>query len=484
MILMNEEVLAMTEKKRITFPENFWWGSAWSAEQAEGRGETGKAETVWERWYKEQPYRFYNRIDSSITTDHIHRYKEDVQLMKETGHNSFRVSISWARMFPDDGVGTVNPKAIAFYKDLFTEMNQNGIKVFANLYHFDMPAKLQDKGGWESRDVVDAYVHFADTCFKEFGDLVYHWFTFNEPLGPILGSYLEDFHYPNIIDFKRGAQAAFFTTLAHAKAIQAFKKYSFESKIGVILNLSPTFPRSQNPADVQAAKIADLFYTRSFLDPMVKGEFPSALVDLLAQNQQLPADYTESDLTIISENTAQILGLNYYEPRRVKARSSAVNPESPFLPEWFFEPHIMPGRRMNEYRGWEIYEKGIHDLCMDIKNNYGNIESFISENGMGVANEERFMDESGQVIDDYRIDFIKDHLAYLWLAIEDGCNIKGYHLWTFIDCWSWINSYKNRYGLVSLDLPTQKRTIKKSGEFYKQLSDDNGFDYDVDLLVR
>ncbi|OJG72479.1 hypothetical protein RV11_GL003061 [Enterococcus phoeniculicola] len=481
---MNEEVLAMTEKKRITFPENFWWGSAWSAEQAEGRGETGKAETVWERWYKEQPYRFYNRIDSSITTDHIHRYKEDVQLMKETGHNSFRVSISWARMFPDDGVGTVNPKAIAFYKDLFTEMNQNGIKVFANLYHFDMPAKLQDKGGWESRDVVDAYVHFADTCFKEFGDLVYHWFTFNEPLGPILGSYLEDFHYPNIIDFKRGAQAAFFTILAHAKAIQAFKKYSFESKIGVILNLSPTFPRSQNPADVQAAKIADLFYTRSFLDPMVKGEFPSALVDLLAQNQQLPADYTESDLTIISENTAQILGLNYYEPRRVKARSSAVNPESPFLPEWFFEPHIMPGRRMNEYRGWEIYEKGIHDLCMDIKNNYGNIESFISENGMGVANEERFMDESGQVIDDYRIDFIKDHLAYLWLAIEDGCNIKGYHLWTFIDCWSWINSYKNRYGLVSLDLPTQKRTIKKSGEFYKQLSDDNGFDYDVDLLVR
>ena len=484
MILMNEEVLAMTEKKRITFPENFWWGSAWSAEQAEGRGETGKAETVWERWYKEQPYRFYNRIDSSITTDHIHRYKEDVQLMKETGHNSFRVSISWARMFPDDGVGTVNPKAIAFYKDLFTEMNQNGIKVFANLYHFDMPAKLQDKGGWESRDVVDAYVHFADTCFKEFGDLVYHWFTFNEPLGPILGSYLEDFHYPNIIDFKRGAQAAFFTILAHAKAIQAFKKYSFESKIGVILNLSPTFPRSQNPADVQAAKIADLFYTRSFLDPMVKGEFPSALVDLLAQNQQLPADYTESDLTIISENTAQILGLNYYEPRRVKARSSAVNPESPFLPEWFFEPHIMPGRRMNEYRGWEIYEKGIHDLCMDIKNNYGNIESFISENGMGVANEERFIDESGQVIDDYRIDFIKDHLAYLWLAIEDGCNIKGYHLWTFIDCWSWINSYKNRYGLVSLDLPTQKRTIKKSGEFYKQLSDDNGFDYDVDLLVR
>ena len=216
---------------------------------------------------------------------------------------------------------------------------------------------------------------------------------------------------------------------------------------------------------------------------MVKGNFPPKLVELLTEYDQLPLDFTQEDLATIQANTAQILGLNYYEPRRVKARLTAINPESPFLPEWFFENHVMPGRRMNEYRGWEIYEKGIYDLCMDIKNNYGNIEAFISENGMGVANEERFMDEDGQVIDEYRIEFIRDHLAYLWKAIDDGCNIKGYHLWTFIDCWSWINSYKNRYGLVSLDLPTQKRTIKKSGEFYKKLSDENGFNYDIDLLV-
>lgn len=469
--------------EKLLFPENFWWGSAWSAEQAEGRGETGKAETIWERWFKEEPNRFYNRISSEVTTDHIHHYKEDVQLMKKTGHNSFRVSISWARMFPNDGTGEPNQKAIDFYRDLFTEMKKNGIQVFANLYHFDMPAKLQDIGGWESRSVVDAYVNFADTCFEKFGDLVSYWFTFNEPLGPILGTYLEGFHYPNLVDFKRGAQATFFTVLAHAKVIKAFKKHQLSSKIGVILNLSPTFPRSNNPADLKAAEIADLFYTRSFLDPMVKGNFPNKLVDLLAQYQQLPEDYNDSDLVCIQNNTAQILGLNYYEPRRVKARLTAINEEGPFLPDWFFEPYIMPGRRMNIYRGWEIYEKGIYDLCMDIKENYGNIESFISENGMGVENEERFMDETGQVIDDYRIDYIKDHLAYLWKAIGDGCNIHGYHLWTFIDCWSWINAYKNRYGLVSLDLPTQKRTIKKSGKFYKQLSDENGFVYDTDLLV-
>ena len=470
-------------KQRLNFPEGFWWGSAWSAEQSEGRGETGKAETVWERWYSEQPTRFYNQISSEVASDHIHHYKEDIQLMKQTGHNSFRVSISWARMFPDGGQGTVNPKAIAFYRTLFSEMKQKKIKVFANLYHFDMPVAMQEKGGWESREVVDAFVHFAATCFEEFGDLVSYWFTSNEPLGPILGSYLEDFHYPNLIDFRRGAQAAFFTILAHAKIIKVFKEKKIHGKIGVILNLSPTFPRSQNPADVKAAEIADLFFTRSFLDPMVKGIFPEKLVHLLRDYNQLPIDYTESDLLCIKENTAQILGLNYYEPRRVKARLTAINPESPFLPEWFFEFHIMPGRKMNEYRGWEIYEKGIYDLCMDIKNNYGNIEAFISENGMGVANEERFMNDTGQVIDDYRIDYIKDHLAYLWKAIQEGANIKGYHLWTFIDCWSWINAYKNRYGLVSLDLATQKRTIKKSGEFYKQLSDENGFYYNKNNLV-
>lgn len=470
-------------EKQLTFPKEFWWGSAWSAEQAEGRGETGKAETVWERWYKEEPYRFYQGSSSAQTTDHIHRYPEDIQLMKQTGHNSFRVSISWARMFPEGGRGPVNPAALAFYRDLFQKMRDNGIQVFANLYHFDMPAALQDEGGWESRAVVADYVRFADTCFKEFGDLVSNWFTFNEPLGPILGSYLEDFHYPSLLDFKRGAQAAFFTVLAHAQAIAAFKKYDFPSKIGTILNLSPTFPRSQHPADQKAAEIADLFYTRSFLDPMVKGEFPPKLVALLNEYQQMPVDYTEEDLRVIRENTSQILGLNYYEPRRVKARSSVVNPESPFLPEWFFEPYVMPGRRMNTYRGWEIYEKGIYDLCMDIKENYGNIDAFISENGMGVADEERFMDATGQVVDTYRIEFIQDHLAYLWKAIQAGCNIKGYHLWTFIDCWSWINGYKNRYGLVSLDVATQKRTIKKSGEFYLQLSQENGFVYDTDRLV-
>lgn len=465
-------------EEKLLFPENFWWGSAWSAEQAEGHSGIKKAKTVWDKWFEEDPEKFFDNIGPEIASDHINRYIEDVELMKKTGHNSFRLSISWARMFPDGGKGVPNQQAINFYRKLFLEMNSKGIKIFVNLYHFDMPLDLQEIGGWEFREVVEHFVNFANCCFDNFGDLVFRWFTFNEPLGPILGNYIEGFHYPKIMDFKRGVQATFFIILAHAKIIKIFKTKNLNSKIGVILNLSPTYARSENPEDKEAAEIADLFYTRSFLDPMVKGVFPEKLIEILKKYNQMPLDYIKSDLQTIEQNTAQLLGLNYYEPRRVKARTCINDKQEKFSPELFFEKFDMPGIRLNKYRGWEIYPEGIYDLCMDIKNNYSNIEAFISENGMGVANEDRFINQYGQVEDFYRIDFIKEHLAYTWKAIQTGCNIKGYHVWTFIDCWSWINAYKNRYGLIALDLKTNNRTIKKSGEFYKLMSDTNGFMYD------
>lgn len=460
-------------KKTYKFPEGFWWGSASSAEQSEGKGDTGKGKTIWDHWFEIEKNRFFDEVGPEITSDFFNRYEDDIKLMKELGHNSFRMSISWARLFPN-GNGQVNEKAVTFYNNVINAFVENGVKPFVNLYHFDMPMTMQEIGGWESLEVVEAYTDYADKCFELFGDRVEHWFTFNEPLGPVLGGYLQDFHFPNVIDFKRGAQVTFNTVLAHAKAIGRFKKYNWKSKIGVILNLSPTYPRSTNKYDVEAAEYCDLFYNRSFLDPCVKGEFPAKLVAILKEYDQMPT-YTEEDLKIIKENTSQILGINYYEPRRAKARENAVNPKSPFMPEWFFDSYIMPGRKFNHYRGWEIYEQGICDLCTDVRDNYGNIESFISENGMGVTDEARFI-ENGQVNDEYRIEFIKGHLKYIHKAIEEGCNINGYHLWTFVDCWSWMNAYKNRYGLVSLDLKTQKRTVKKSGEFYKLLGKNNGFE--------
>ena len=147
------------------------------------------------------------------------------------------------------------------------------------------------------------------------------------------------------------------------------------------------------------------------------------------------------------------------------------------MPDDFFDYYDMPNKKMNPYRGWEIYEKGIYDIMINVRDNYGNIPCYISENGMGVEGEERYINANGQIEDDYRIYFIKDHLRYLHQAINEGANCLGYHLWTCMDNWSWCNAYKNRYGLIAVDLDQQgKRTIKKSGYFFKELSDKNGFE--------
>ncbi|MBS4536308.1 glycoside hydrolase family 1 protein [Clostridium sp. D2Q-14] len=456
------------------FPEGFWWGSATSATQIEGAAnEEGKGKNIWDYWYSIESNRFFENIGPEITSDFYHKYEEDIKLMKEIGHNSFRLSISWSRLIPG-GRGNINLEAVKFYNNVIDQLLANDIEPILNLFHFDMPLELQNEGGWENREVVEAYKVYASECFRLFGDRVKTWFTFNEPIVPVEGGYLYNFHYPNVVDFKRAAQVAYNTILAHVKAVESFRTFNIEKgKIGIILNLTPSYPRSQNSADLEAANIADLFFNRSFLDPAVLGQYPQELICILEKYGQLPITQKE-DLELIKNNTVDLLGVNYYQPRRVKAKENLPNPYSPFMPEWFFDNYEMPGRKMNPYRGWEIYEKGIYDIMINLKKNYGNIESFVSENGLGVENEERFIKDS-YIQDDYRIEFIKEHLKWLHKAIEKECNVKGYHLWTFMDNWSWTNAYKNRYGFVSVDINTKKRTFKKSAYWFKEIANNNGF---------
>ncbi len=456
------------------FPNTFWWGSASSAPQAEGASlQGGKAPTIWDHWFAIEPHRFHQQVGPADTSTFYHHFRDDIALMQEIGHNSFRTSISWARLLPE-GQGEPNPEAVRFYHAMLDELLARGITPFINLFHFDMPMSIQEKGGWESREVVDAFAVFATTCFKLFGGKVKHWFTFNEPIVPVEGGYLYDFHYPNVVDFRRAATVAYHTMLAHAKAVQAYRAQGQDGQIGIILNLTPSYPRSQHPADLKAANIADLFFNRSFLDPAVKGEFPAELVALLREYDQLPA-CEPGDRALLAAGKVDLLGVNYYQPRRVKARSNAVNPASPFMPEWFFDYYEMPGRKMNPHRGWEIYEKGIYDILINLRDHYGNIPCFISENGMGVEGEEKFLGEQGQIQDDYRIAFIRDHLSWVHKGIGEGCQCLGYHLWTFVDNWSWSNAYKNRYGFVRLDLASGERRIKKSGEWFADVSRNGGF---------
>ena len=459
---------------QFRFPDTFWWGSASSAPQAEGASlQGGKAPTIWDHWFAIEPNRFHQQVGPADTSTFYQHFRDDIALMQEIGHNSFRTSISWARLLPQ-GRGEPNPEAVRFYHAMLDELLARGITPFINLFHFDMPMSMQEQGGWESRKVVDAFAEFAATCFRLFGGKVKHWFTFNEPIVPVEGGYLYDFHYPNVVDFRRAATVAYHTMLAHAKAVQAYRAQGQDGQIGIILNLTPSYPRSQHPADLKAANIADLFFNRSFLDPAVKGEYPTELVALLREYDQLPASEPE-DRALLAAGKVDLLGVNYYQPRRVKARSNAVNPASPFMPEWFFDYYEMPGRKMNPHRGWEIYEKGIYDILVNLRDHYGNIPCFISENGMGVEGEEKFLGEQGQIQDDYRIACIRDHLSWMHKGIGEGCQCLGYHLWTFVDNWSWSNAYKNRYGFVRLDLATGERRIKKSGEWFADVSRNGGF---------
>ncbi|UOQ94586.1 glycoside hydrolase family 1 protein [Halobacillus shinanisalinarum] len=457
-----------------TFPEGFWWGSATSATQIEGAAsQGGKGQNIWDYWYAKEPNRFFEGVGPETTSNFYYTYQEDIKRMKEIGHNTFRFSISWSRLIPG-GKGEINQEAVQFYNRVIDELMAHDIEPFVNLFHFDMPLEMQEIGGWENREVVDLFVEYANTCFELFGDRVKKWFTFNEPIVPVEGGYLYDFHYPNVVDAKRAIQVGYNTMIANAKSIKAFRFHQFdESQIGVILNLTPSYPRSQNPADLKASQIADLFFNRSFLDPAVLGKYPQELIKLLEEHGHLPQT-EEGDAVLMEANTVDLLGVNYYQPRRVKAKDHLPNPYSPFMPDWFFDNYEMPGRKMNKYRGWEIYEKGIYDIMMNLKENYGNIESFVSENGMGVQDEGRFI-QDGIIEDDYRIEFIKGHLQWLHQAIEEGCNAKGYHLWSFMDNWSWMNAYKNRYGFFSVDIETKERKPKKSAYFIKQVADKNGF---------
>lgn len=455
------------------FPDGFLWGTSTSGPQSEGiEPGDGKGMSNWDYWFSIAPEKFHNQIGPSQTSTFYQNYKEDIELLEQTGHTTFRPSIQWSRLIPE-GVGEVNPKAVEFYRDMFQRINDKGIKLMVNLYHFDLPYALQAKGGWETKETVYAFRDYAALCFELFGDLVDTWFTFNEPIVPVEAGYLADFHYPAKVDLKAAIQVAYNTQLASSMAVETCHRLNPDHKISVILNLTPAYPRSDSPEDVKAARLAELFQAKSFLDPSVKGEYPEELIAIIKEHDLLP-DYTEAELEVIRLNTVDFLGVNYYQPLRVQAPEAPTSNEAPTNLDHFFAPYLLPGRKINPHRGWEIYEPGVYDIAMMIKEDYGNIEWILTENGMGVEGEEKFK-QDGVIQDDYRIEFIEDHLKVLHQAIEDGANCLGYMLWTFIDCWSWLNAYKNRYGLVELDLATQERNIKKSGHWFKQLSDQNGF---------
>lgn len=451
------------------FPKGFWWGAATSGPQSEGRFQKKHA-NMFDYWFEIEPEAFYQQVGPDTASNFYNSYKEDIALMKEIGLNSVRTSIQWSRLIDDLEKNSINEEAAAFYNDMIDTFLEHGIRPIMNLHHFDLPVELYHTyGGWESKHVVELFAGFAKHCFTLFGDRVKEWVTHNEPMVVVDGEYLYEFHYPKQVNGKKAVQVAYNLNLASAKAIEVFRSLDLQSKggrIGTVLNLTPTYAASDQTQDLEAARFAELWNNKMFLEPAVYGRFPEELVQILEKDRVI-WEATEEESVILQNNTIDFLGVNFYHPHRVKAPEIAPDSVGEWMPNRYYSEYEMPGRRMNIDKGWEIYPKALYDIALNIKENYGNIPWFVSENGMGVSREERFLNESGMIEDDYRIDFIKEHLDWLHKGIQQGSNCFGYHLWTPIDCWSWSNAYRNRYGFISNDIHTQVKTIKKSGYWFK-----------------
>jgi 6-phospho-beta-glucosidase len=462
---------------KCEFPKGFWWGAATSGPQAEGRFNK-KHRSVFDYWYDIEPEAFFDKVGPNIASNFYNSYKEDLKMMKSIGFNSFRTSIQWTRLIKDLETGEVDEDGVKYYNNVIDECLKCGMTPVINLHHFDLPVELYEKyGGWESKHVVELFVKYALKCFELYGDRVKYWTTFNEPVVIVQGQYLHQFHYPKLVDGKKAMQAAYNLNLASAKTISEFRKNGYDKnggKIGIVLNLTPAYPKSDSKEDLEAAEIANKFDNRMFLDPAVLGKYPDGLTDILEKDGVL-WDYTKAEIALLEESKIDFLGVNFYQPLRVKARENKFDDSKGWLPQKYYEGYEKPGRRINPDKNWEIYPEAMYDIAVNIRDNYENIPWYVSENGMGVHGEEKFMDENGMIVDDYRIKFISEHLQFIHKGIQEGSNCFGYHLWTPIDCWSWSNAYRNRYGFISLDLETQKKTIKKSGYWFMEVTKNNGF---------
>ncbi|WP_353612925.1 glycoside hydrolase family 1 protein [Mangrovibacter phragmitis] len=465
-----------------TIPDDFILGAAASAWQTEGwQGKQPGQDSWMDAWYKRERHVWHNGYGPAVATNFYQRYKEDVALMKQAGLTHFRTSINWSRFFTDYRNAVVDEDYATYIDNVLDELIRAGIEPMICLEHYELPAELFDNdGGWASREVVELFVHYVGKVFERFHAKVRRWYTFNEPVVVQTRVYLDALRWPHEQNTGTWMQWNHHKNLATAKAIQLFREKGYPGTIGCILNPEVTYPRSSAAHDQKAAQMYDLFYNRVFLDPMVHGCYPELLLDTLARHE-VAWHYSENDLAVMRDNCVDELGINLYYPHRVQAPSHAWNPETPFHPACYYEPFTLPGRRMNTSRGWEIYPQIIYDMAMRLKTDYRNIPWFIAENGMGIENEGRFRNSDGVIEDDYRIEFYSEHLFQALRAREAGANCLGYMVWAFTDNVSPMNAFKNRYGLVEIDLENNRdRRLKKSAYWFRQIRDSRVLALSVD----
>ncbi len=454
--------------REIKFPDGFIWGSATSSYQIEGAwNEDGKGESVWDAICHKKGF-IHNDDTGDIACDHYHRYKQDVQLMKEMNLQSYRFSVSWPRIFPI-GVGKINPKGVEFYDNLINELIANDIEPFVTLYHWDLPLTLQNNGGWENREIVDAFVDYARFMFDNFGDRVKKWITFNEPLVFAVWYPLRGFYGKK--DLKSIMSATHIVNIAHAKAIEAYRdSENSDGQIGTTLNINAIYPKTDSSLDNEAATIIDGLTNRWFLDPVLKGTYPRDILNLLERYFNFPS-FLDEDIQILIDNPSDFLGINNYTCTRANLDEPIKGPED-------FYRMITPGKAEEgvevSYMGWEIYPDGLYDLLKRVDKEYDSPLIYITENGMG-AKDDIIVDKVVQ--DDDRLSYLKRYLEAANRAIKEGVNLKGYFVWSLMDNFEWVWGYSKRFGIIRIEYETQERMWKKSSLWYRDVIKNNSFNF-------
>ncbi|MCP2238878.1 GH1 family beta-glucosidase [Thermoanaerobacterium thermosaccharolyticum] len=435
------------------FPKDFLFGTATSSYQIEGAAnEDGRTPSIWDTFSKTSGMT-YNGDTGDIACDHYHRYKEDIGILKEIGVKAYRFSIAWPRIFPEKG--RFNPKGMDFYKKLIEELLKNDIIPVVTIYHWDLPQWAGDMDGWLNSECINWYLEYSSKLFEEIGDIIPMWITHNEPWCASILSYGIGEHAPGHKDYREALIAAHHILLSHGKAVKVFRDMNIKnSQIGIALNLTPAYPATETKEDNLAAKYADGFTNRWFLDPIFKGNYPVDMIELFKKEIGEFDFINEKDLSIISQ-PIDFLGINFYSRSIVKYKEDTL-----------LKGIGVEGTGKKTDMGWEISPESLYDLLKRLDKEYTRIPIYITENGAAFKD---IITEDGKVHDQERIEYIKEHLKYANKFIKEGGNLKGYFLWSLLDNFEWAYGYSKRFGIVYVDFETQKRILKDSAIWYKEV---------------
>lgn len=436
----------------ISFPDNFAWGAATSSFQIEGAHDLdGKGPSIWDVFCREEG-RIKDGSNGDIACDHVRLYREDVALLSQLGLDTYRFSISWPRIIPG-GVGQVNAAGLDFYDRLVDELLGSGITPMPTLYHWDLPQALGETGGWLSRDTAYAFADYTEVVLNRLGDRVGTWTTLNEPYVSAILGYVTGEHAPGHTDRQSGFTASHHLMLAHGLAGQRIREIAPDADLAIVLNFTPVEPASQDEADVAAATIVHDIDNRWYTDPLSGRGYPAETAEHYGWDQ---AEVLDGDLDIISQ-PIDLLGINYYFRQIIGADGQVPLPEG------------TPQNTM----GWELHPTSLGRLLRWLHDDYGFERMIITENGAPMPDEHR---SDGQVIDDDRLAFVRDHLTQVHSAIADGCPVEGYLVWSLFDNFEWAWGYGPTFGIVEVDYETQERRPKKSADWYSAAIAANGFE--------